>query len=528
MDQLNDDQSLAATSIDGPVLVVAGPGAGKTLTIVRRIAHLVHKGVRPESILALTFTNRAAREMKERTEAFLGEPAARIVIGTFHVLGLRIIRETHGGSFSIYDRDDQVALLRSLIKGTSKQAAQAAEWISRIKNFAEENVPADREQVYASYQSALKERNAYDFDDLIRVPVDILSQPGRNGAWSDRFRHIIIDEYQDINPAQYRFMNLLVASHTTLCAVGDPDQAIYAFRGSDLGNFLRFKQDYPGAERIALSRNYRSTGSILDAADAVIRHNRRRMEKDLIPTREKGRPVVALSVPDERAEADAVIQEIEARMGGTSHYSLMQNRPDAAQGNACRFSDFAVIYRTNAQAKALGDAFSASGIPYRIIGRKSATQTKEQEETLAYLRSFLNKEESPPEPAAGPESKLITPDDYFDPRAEAVTLITIHTAKGLEFRFVFIAGCEKGILPCTIIKEDADIEEERRLFYVGMTRAKEELILTHARRRFLHGESLKQEESPFLEEIPEALKEKRFIADKPRKQKPENNQMGLF
>ena len=190
--------------------------------------------------------------MKERTAALLGEPASRILIGTFHVLGLKIIRETFGDNFSIYDRDEQIELLKSLMKGTTKQAVQAADCISRIKNFPDENRAAgDQEQIYAAYQSALKERKAYDFDDLIRVPIDILRQSG--GAWSDRFRYIIIDEYQDINAAQYRFIKHLLKSNNNICAVGDPDQAIYAFRGADLGNFLNFERDFPGAKQIILS-----------------------------------------------------------------------------------------------------------------------------------------------------------------------------------------------------------------------------------------------------------------------------------
>jgi superfamily I DNA/RNA helicase len=526
INELNDGQSRAMTAAQGPVLVIAGPGTGKTMTIVRRIAHLVNEGAKPETILALTFTNRAAREMKERISALLGEPASRILIGTFHVLGLKIIRETFGDNFSIYDRDEQVELLKSLIKGTTKQAVQAADRISRIKNFPDEVAAPEIKEIHAAYQAALHERNAYDFDDLIRVPLDILARSG--GAWSDRFRYLIIDEYQDINAVQYRFIKHLLKSNNNIWAVGDPDQAIYAFRGADLGNFLNFERDFPGAKQIILSLNYRSTDSIVKASTSVIEHNQKRMKKELAATQDSGRPVTVISVPDERTEGAAIIAEIEERMGGTSHYRMTRARPGRDMNGPCRFSDFAVIYRTNAQVKALADAFSSSGIPYQIIGRKNAAQARELEETIAFLRSFLQETEPLTLHATGPESKLITSDDYFDPRADAVTLMTMHAAKGLEFPVVFIAGCEQGILPCTVMKDDVDIEEERRLFYVGMTRAKEELILLHARRRFLYGESLVQQPSPFLGEIPEALKETRLIADKLRKEKPEDKQMGLF
>ena len=194
----------------------------------------------------------------------------------------------------------------------------------------------------------------------------------------------------------------------------------------------------------------------------------------------------------------------------------------------CRFSDFAVIYRTNAQVKALADAFSSSGIPYQIIGRKKQPRQRNWRKHSPFSGLFFGKPTTSQLTHTGPESKLVTPDDYFDPRADAVTLMTMHAAKGLEFPVVFIAGCEQGILPCTVMKDDVDIEEERRLFYVGMTRAKEELILLHARRRFLYGESLAQQPSPFIDEIPEGLKETRFVADKLKKQKPEDKQMGLF
>jgi superfamily I DNA/RNA helicase len=528
-DGLNEAQKQAVMTTDGPLLVVAGPGTGKTLTIVRRIARLIQQGVKPESILAVTFTNRAAREMRERTHALLGSNAERIFIGTFHLLGLRIIRESRGGEFLLYNREDQIEILKSLKKGSAKKAQRAAEDISRIKNFLE--VPkAETKRLYESYQEALKKKNAFDFDDLIRIPIDLLENGEFVSAYRDRFKHIIGDEYQDINPAQYRLLKLLAGSTGNVCAVGDSDQAIYNFRGADIGNFLSFEKDFPGAARITLTENYRSSGIILKAADNLIKTNQKRIEKELVPTREQGAPVSVIGLPDERAEGELIVNEIEARMGGTSRYHHYRHAP--AQGDAarsCRFSDFAVIYRTNAQARTLEEAFNASGIPYQVIGGRRSAQRAAAEETIAYLASFIRETgDAPPVAGAGPEETLLSPADFFDPRADAVALMTMHMAKGLEFKVVFIAGVEEGLVPYTMNKDEVDIEEERRLFYVGMTRAKDEIFLLHARNRFLYGQRLSPLPSPFLGEIPKELIQSNVVPDRIKKERPEEKQLGLF
>ncbi len=528
LDGLNDQQRQAVTTTEGPLLVVAGPGTGKTLTIVRRIAWLVQNGVRPENILAVTFTNRAAREMKERTAALLGETASGIFIGTFHLLGLRIIRENRAGDFTLCGRDEQLSLLKSLMKGTTKTVQQALERISRIKNQLEE--AADAKEIFAAYQAALERKNALDFDDLIRFPIELLQNDAVRQAYH-RFRYLIVDEYQDINPVQYHLLRLLTGQGSNICAVGDSDQAIYSFRGADLTNFLNFEQDFPGAGRITLSLNYRSSETIVHAADKLIRKNRKRIAKQLSPTRDKGATILLYSVPDDRGEGAAIIGEIELRMGGMNHESASRSSREETAGRASRFSDFAVIYRTNAQARVLEEAFAASGIPFQVMGKPNSLQRKEAEETLAFLRSLAN-------PGAGPgqarsrqstaEATLLSEADFFDPRADAVALLTMHMAKGLEFACVFIAGCEDGLVPCTIMKDGVDLEEERRLFYVGMTRAKERLFLLHARNRFLYGQSLGQKTSPFIKEIPSGFIESRTVADKVKKEKPEDRQMGLF
>lgn len=527
LDGLNEFQKRAVIAADGPVLVVAGPGTGKTRTIVHRIAYLMHQGVRPENILAVTFTNRAAREMQERASAMLGKSSRRIFIGTFHLLGLRIIRDSRAGDFVIYTRDEQVELLKSSVNGSVKKARQAVEQISRIKNFPND-VDDEIQPIYETYQAALTQKNAYDFDDLILVPINILrDDPDR---FRSRFTHIIVDEYQDINPAQYRLMKSLTKDTNNICAVGDSDQAIYAFRGADLGNFLNFEKDFSDAARITLSKNYRSSAVILHAADTLIKNNRKRLDKELFPTREGGASISLISSPDERSEGEIVIREIEARMGGISHHQMRQAGADRDfSRGSYRFSDFAVIYRTNAQAKVLEEAFNASGIPNQMIGRSGGAQTKEIEETLAYLRSFLHEDGAAQAGTANDqEAKLLTQADSFDPRADAVTLMTMHMAKGLEFRVVFITGCEDGLVPCTVLKDDVDVEEERRLFYVGMTRAKDELLLVRSRSRFLYGKHLTPAPSPFLAEIPHDLIESLIIPDRVKKHKEQDRQMGLF
>ncbi len=527
-DSLNDPQKKAVTTIGGPLLIVAGPGTGKTLTIVRRIAYLISQGARPEDILAVTFTNRAAREMRERTEELLGQDARRIFTGTLHLLGLRIMKEALSAGFVVFGREEQVELLKSLMKGPAGKAQQAAERISWIKNSLED-CDAETREIYDAYQAALKQRHAYDFDDLILTAVEVLKN-NHPGAFRNTFTHIMVDEYQDINPAQYALIRLLARNASSFCAIGDSDQAIYGFRGADAGAFLSFGKDYHDAAAIKLTQNYRTTGSVLSAANSLIRNNRKRIEKDIVPTKDQGSRLRVVSAPDERTEGEFIVREIETRIGGTSHHRMRhaagtENTYDAS---FC-FSDFAVIYRTNAQSKAIEEAFKASGIPYQVIGRKGSLQIKEIDETIAYLQSLINPgATAAAAPVDSHEAKLLTAADFFDTRADAVTLTTLHTAKGLEFKVVFIAGCEQGLIPYILMKDDVDVEEERRLFYVGMTRAKDELFLLHARNRFLYGRRSAPLPSPFLGEISDTVVEKTVIPDTVRKRKEPDKQMGLF
>jgi ATP-dependent DNA helicase UvrD/PcrA len=524
---LNESQRKAVTITDGPLLIVAGPGTGKTLTIVRRTAWLISRGAKPESILAVTFTSRAAREMKERAEALLGNDAAKIFIGTLHLLGLKIIREASSNDFTLYSRQEQIGLMKTLSKKTDARARDLVERISRIKNCID---PLDEESkgLFDVYEAALKNNQAVDFDDLIRTPIDILER-NSPAPFIHKFSHIMIDEYQDINPAQYRLLRLLSQKSESICAIGDSDQAIYGFRGADSGSFLSFSSDFKNAATVILTENYRSSAAILAASNSVIKNNQKRIEKSIIPTLEQGSRINVFSLPDERTEGEFIVREIEARIGGTSHYQMSHaGRERDSSSGAYSFSDFSVLYRTNAQAKAIEEAFLASGIPYQVVGRKSSLQSKEREETIAYLHSLADPDGPGTAPPKANEAKLLTPADFFDPRANAVTLTTMHTAKGLEFRVVFMAGLEDGLVPFTITKSDADIEEERRLFYVGMTRAKEELCLLHTRSRFLYGRRFSPPPSPFLGELPDALKENIVVPDKVKKKKEPDKQMGLF
>ncbi len=600
LNDLNESQKEAVMTTEGPVLIVAGPGTGKTLTIVRRVAYLIHKGVSPENIVAVTFTNRAAREMRERTEFLLERAARKVFIGTFHFLGLTILKNEYPNNFIVYNREEQIILLKKLMKdydfGKIPGRAQViSERISRVKNYIEDVDDVVRD-IYEKYQDTLTNSEALDFDDLILKPIEILSNTEMVKKYRDTFKYIMVDEYQDINRAQYILLTLLVGRNGNLCVIGDSDQAIYAFRGADVSNFLSFEKDFYDAEIITLKENYRSTGMILNASSILIKNNRMRIDKTLQQTKEKGTPITVISVPDERSEGETIVREIEERIGGTSHYHMMKTQDTRDfSGYSFGFSDFAVIYRTNAQAKAMEESFSSSGIPYQIIGSNYHLKRAEILKVLAFLRALYNpsdqqfhrmidleqeglngvtrerfkglletvpldefltilwkesnmkkycSEESfmllenlapayrdmNPAEAMGSfinEVSLLTPADAFDPRADAVPLMTFHMAKGLEFRVVFITGVEEGLVPYTIKKDNVDIEEERRLFYVGMTRAIDELFLIHTRKRFLYGQRLAQKPSPFLTELTEEFTIEKYIPDRIKRIK-KDNQIGLF
>lgn len=557
---LNEAQIKAVTHTEGPLLVVAGPGTGKTHTIVRRIAYLLDRGVHPNEILAITFTNRAARQMRERAEAYGGHTGKGVSIGTFHMFGLNMIRHATGRDFKLIGRDEQIEILKGLTGGHSKDALDALDSISKIKNLCDEKAMEDN-KIYLRYQQALNNMGCLDLDDLILLPVELLKTDGRASQYAGVFRYIMIDEYQDINPCQYRLIKSLSRFTRNICAVGDSDQAIYAFRGADVENFLNFERDFPGAEVVVLGENYRSSRIIVDASQNLIKNNNKRIKKDIHAGRDTENIKIRLiSVSDERAEAEAIVREIENRIGALSHYQLMQAKQSYDYGEASyRFSDFAVLFRTNKQARELKEAFAGAGIPFKIVGDTDSRILKGISDRLkaclqdvcdgSDLESILNEAFNSVEgdeigglkrnlifaykdmPSTEglrrviDEISLFTLPDAFDPEADAVHLMTLHMSKGLEFKVVFIAGVEDGIIPYRLSDKDGDAEEERRLFYVGMTRAREELYISFCENRSLYGKRIDQRPSPFIKEIPEVclqhivLSRKQKVKKKPKQQR---------
>lgn len=569
LEGLNRSQ-IGAVTRTGPLLVVAGPGSGKTLAMVRRIAYLVLQGVRAEKIVAVTFTNRAAREMQERLRALLAGFSDRIFVGTLHLLGLRILREILGRDIVIYDRKAQLELLRSLLGGSATEAAKTADRISRVKNLMD-GPDSAIEPVFQRYQQALAEAKAFDFDDLIVGPSALLGEyPEVLERLQRLYSHIIVDEYQDISPCQHKLLRMLAGNSATVCAVGDPDQAIYGFRGADVRNFLNFKEDFPEAREIALCVNYRCSGNIVASSDAMIRHNSIRVEREVYPFKENGNPIVFASVPDEVGEGEYIVKEIEARLGGLTQHNQSSMVEEGGIRSSYSFSDFAIMFRMNSQADELKKGLERSGIPCNVlrwgytteegngkdlIGRlheyaRTSAIVKELKEmrTGQLLEYFIidnNCSVDQRGELAGDLEVLLGkgwkevsvldlmdllctfgPGDDFDPKADAVVLMTLHMAKGLEFRVVFISGVDDGIIPYRGGRH-TDLEEERRLLYVGMTRAREELVLVHRRNVFFHGRRACRAPSPFLAEIPKNLLREVTIPDR-RKGPRQKKQVRLF
>ncbi|MDO5686862.1 MAG: 3'-5' exonuclease [Neisseria sp.] len=624
---LNPQQSAAVTYLDGPLLVLAGAGSGKTRVITEKIAYLInHAGFAPHQIAAITFTNKAAQEMRERAGALLSGKASRgLVISTFHSLGMQIVREEAEAlglkkRFSIFDGSDAGKILSELIGSSGREEVfRAQHAISLWKNAlltpeevfqaASDDWESRMAQIYASYSETLRAYHAVDFDDLINLPCRLFSQfSDIKYKWQMRLRHLLIDECQDTNACQYALMNHLVGSEARFTAVGDDDQSIYAWRGAEVENLRRLHQDYPRLHVIKLEQNYRSTRRILRVANAVIAHNPQFFEKKLWSQHEEGEPIAVLSCKDEQHEAEVVINKI--RMHRLN--------------NQLRFADYAILYRGNHQARVFEEALRSAKMPYVLSGGQSFFDKAEIKDVLAYVRLLANPDDDPAflravttpkrgigeatlgklnelaqaqheslyaaasrsgalsvlpaaargaleawlqwlaqyrrraeNEAAGSVMQSLLQDIAYeqyllennegksgeirwhnvqdlaawlhkkgaedgknlidiaqtialmtlldgkskeDP--DAVKLSTLHAAKGLEYPHVFLVGCEEGLFPHENSIEEGNLEEERRLMYVGITRAQQALTLTHSRKRRRAGHWQFAEPSRFLEEMP--------------------------
>jgi len=535
------------------VLIVAGPGTGKTRTLTHRIAHLVDDcGVAPEQCLALTFSRRAAAEMVERLERLLPGQSQRVPVMTFHALGLSVLREqgAHLGlepSWRVAGDLERSAMLAQALSISQSSARQLLERISRHKRLQYGDNPDDgagESDAVETYRQEMRKRAWLDFDDLIALPLQLLkTDPVVLASYRSRYRWISVDEFQDIDQGQYELVRLLAPADGNLCVIGDPDQAIYGFRGADHRSFQRFRDDYPTAQTIVLTRNYRSTQTIVDAALQAIAPSSLIAQRRLDATGAGPEQIEIHACSTDRAEAEFVVHTLERMLGGWSFFSLDSDRAEAHEGEALSFADFAVLYRTEAQSDVLVEALERSGIPFQ---RRSHDRLLDQPAVQAILNRMatiqqggaagdlvierLNhaiEEARGDKPASSAvlvalrslaerhgadvahflsEVALGADVDSWDPRADRVSLLTLHAAKGLEFPVVFIVGCEDGLMPLHWGELHAAEEaEERRLLFVGMTRARHRLILTHARKRRLKGPVRASNPSPFLNDIERAL-----------------------
>jgi DNA helicase II / ATP-dependent DNA helicase PcrA len=623
---LTADQRAAVVHGDGPLLILAGAGSGKTRVITRRVAHLLQTGVRPGQILAITFTNKAAGEMRHRVEALV--PGNRVWVSTFHSLGARLLRQYADRlgidrNFTIYDVDDRNKLVKDAlnqigaddvkftperIAGAISKAKNALQTPAKYAEAARDFFHQTAAKAYTAYEKKLRAANGMDFDDLLYLPaMAVRVNEDLRADLDARFRYVLIDEYQDTNQAQYEIARRLSLTHPNLCVVGDPDQSIYKWRGSDIRNILDFERDFPAATVITLSQNYRSTPQILHAAGTVIDKNTQRKKKQLVTDNPAGDPVRVLTYDTGLDEAEGIVVRIK----------------EAVAAGPAKYRDHAIFTRINALTRTLEGAFVKHGVPFQIVKGLAFFDRKENKDVLAYLRllvnpadtvsflrvvnepargvgktsldrllSYANANEIGPMAAAGQVAKI--PDikgkaatgirdfyrlvselraelkqpphelirlvldrtgyrkmladsgeeddadrlanieelitaakqfhdednsrtisdfleqitlasdvDGWDEQSDCVSVMTLHAAKGLEFPAVYVMACEQGILPHerSLAKEE-DIEEERRLFFVGMTRAMKQLHLTHSRLREFRGQALYAVPSMFLDELP--------------------------
>ena len=589
---LDADQRRAVETTAGPLLIVAGPGSGKTRALTHRIAHLVtNHAVPPARCLAITFTRRAAGEMRDRLRTLLPEAWEHVALHTFHSLGLSILNEHHNAAglqrgFRIASDAERIQLLRDTLDVSEKRARGQLSAISHAKRTRASPAGESPAEAFGAYEREMEARNLCDFDDLIIRAADALeSTPVLRAQYRQRCRWVSVDEFQDVDEQQVRLMKQLVPPGGNICAIGDPDQAIYGFRGADVRFFSEFQRDFPGTKVVRLTRNYRSDRNIVALSSQVIARSgsarriteRGRGDGDNSPqviVRSGSDPVVedapdlvTLHVaPTEKAEAEFIVQSLECTLGGHSFFSIDSGRSADVEGHDFSFSDFAVLYRTEAQVPALVEALQRSGMPFqhrshrRLLEHPGVTavidalretpgpgSVREQLEAVCLGGGQLGAQMGahmleacellrPAAVACGDDPERFLSDlslgtevDTWDPRADRISLLTLHAAKGLEFPVVFIVGCENGLLPLTWGKaSQADLDEERRLFYVGVTRAKTKLYLCRAGKRLWRGKMRELPPSPYLADIEEQLLERRRSRIPGKRTKSKDSQPDLF
>ncbi len=647
LDKLNDKQKEAVEYMSGPLLILAGAGSGKTRVLTYKIAYLLEKEiVKPWQILAITFTNKAAKEMRERVEALVGQATNDIWLGTFHSVCVRILKREiellgYTRDFNIFDEIDKEKVIKEVMKKINIDekvypVGLIKSEISRAKELMKDEVQYQKDalgdyrkeeiaKVYTMYQDTLRKNNSIDFDDIIMLTVKLFLQyPDRLLYYQQKFNYILVDEYQDTNKTQFLLISMLSSANGNICVVGDESQSIYGFRGADITNILNFEEEFPNAKIIKLEENYRSTKNILSAANEVIKNNKSKIDKELWTQNKEGEKIDYKTLNNEYEEVEYVVDTID-------EVCKKENR---------KYSDFAVLFRTNAQARVLEEVFMKSGTPYKLIGGIKFYARKEIKDIISYLKLIQNKNDNialkriinEPKRGIGDTAldkldalasaagvsifeyiqdssnlagfrsagniilfrdminnlikqkdtikvseliknvlkdsgyeemlnaegtketeirfdnlmefigvaiefenenadntladfldsiALVSDVDSLDESTEAVTLMTMHSAKGLEFEKVFLVGMEEGLFPSKrSIEEDAQTEEERRLCYVAITRAKDHLYITNTKKRTLYGSTTYSIPSRFIDEIPETLLSEESLENKEEKVKP--------
>jgi len=525
---LNQEQLEAVRHRGSPLIIQAGPGTGKTRTLTSRLARLLEEGVaRPEEILAITFTNKAAAEMRARLEEMLGpERAASLRIMTFHAFGCSLLTSAgaffgRSPGFTIIDTEADDRFRRALeARAGERLTATALERISALKGLLHtpdslpdeisRSLPAYFPALFRTYEELLVEWNAVDYDDLIALPVRLLRfEPELRRRQLERNRVIAVDEFQDIDAAQFELFRIFALHADDICVIGDPDQSIYGFRGASPEFFLRLQEELPGARLLRLRQNYRSSRTILSASTGMLRCGAPAQGEETVAARTgKELKIQFHAAASDAAEAVFVAQQIESLIGGASHFALDAERADGETGHTYAFGDFAILLRSRLLAGPLEEVLANSSLPFRRI----ADQYEKDRDDLTR-----------PTGVSG-QDKSDAPSLPLDPRGDRIQILTLHAAKGLEFPVIFIIGCEEEILPFAF-GGSSDVEEERRLFYVGMTRARERLYLTHARTRMLRGQRRQQSPSRFLADISRRLLKQHTAPQLRRKDK---DQLKLF